>query len=51
MVGGTDEADDQCPVGGVWHFLKLVVRGFLRELQFPPLPSSVHASANRIKLK
>ena len=35
----------------MWHFLKLVVRGFLWVLQFPPLLHRVMVSANEIKLK
>ena len=35
----------------MWHFLKLVARGFLQVLLFPPLLKSVNGSANRIKLK
>ena len=32
------------------NFLTLIARGFLRVLQFPPPPSSVNGSANKIKL-
>ena len=35
----------------VWHFLKLVVRGFLWVLQFPPLLYWLIVSAKRINLK
>ena len=35
----------------IWHFLKLVVRGFLWVLQFPPLLHWLIVSANKIKLK
>ena len=34
----------------VWHFLKLVARGFLRVLRFPPLLHRFNGSAIRIKL-
>ena len=36
---------------GMWQFLKLVVKGFLRVLRFPPLLHRLMVSANRIKLK
>ena len=35
----------------MWHFLKLVARGFLRVLRFPPLLHRFNGSANKIKLK
>ena len=35
----------------MWHFLKLVARGFLRVLRFPPLLHQFNGSANKIKLK
>ena len=35
----------------VWHFLKLVARGFLLVLRFPPLLHRFNDSANKIKLK
>ena len=35
----------------MWHFLKLVARGFLRALRFPPLLHWFNGSANKIKLK
>ena len=35
----------------MWHFLKLVARGFLRVLRFPPLLHRFNDSANKIKLK
>ena len=35
----------------MWHFLKLVVRGFLRVLRFPPLLYRLMISANKITLK
>ena len=35
----------------MWHFLKLVVRGFLQVLQFPPLCHQLINSANKIKVK
>ena len=35
----------------MWHFLKLVVRGFLRVLRFPPLLHRFNGSANKIELK
>ena len=35
----------------MWHFLKLVVRGFLRVLRFPPLLYPLIVSASKIKLK
>ena len=35
----------------MWHFLKLVARGFLRVLRFPPLLHWFNGSANKIKLK
>ena len=35
----------------MWHFLKLIVKGFLRVPQFPPLLHRLVVSANRIKLK
>ena len=35
----------------MWHFLKLVARGFLRVLRFPPLLHRLNGSANKIKLK
>ena len=35
----------------MWHFLKLVARGFLRVLWFPPLLYGFNDSANKIKLK
>ena len=35
----------------MWHFLKLVVRGFLRVLQLSPLLHWLTVSANKIKLK
>ena len=34
----------------MWHFLKLVVRGFLWVLQFPSLLHRLMVSANKIKL-
>ena len=34
----------------MWHFLKLVARGFLRVLRFPPLLHRFNGSANKIKL-
>ena len=34
----------------MWHFLKLVVRDFLRVLWFPPLLYRLMVSANKIKL-
>ena len=33
----------------MWHFLKLVARGFLRVLQFPPLLHRFNGSAKKIK--
>ena len=35
----------------MWHFLKLVVMGFLRVFGFPPLLRRLIFSANKIKLK
>ena len=35
----------------MWHFLKLVVRGFLRVLRFPPLLHPLVVSVDIIKLK
>ena len=35
----------------MWHFLKLVIRGFLRVLRFPPFLRRLMVSANNIKLK
>ena len=35
----------------MWHFLKLVARGFLRVLRFPPFLHRFNGSANKIKLK
>ena len=35
----------------MWHFLKLVVRGFLRVLRFPPLLHRLMVSANKERLK
>ena len=35
----------------MWHFLKLVARGFLRVLRFPPLLHRFNDSANKIKLQ
>ena len=35
----------------MWHFLKLVARGFLWVLRFPPLLHRFNGSANKIKLK
>ena len=35
----------------MWHFLKLVARGFLRVLRFPPFLHRFNGSANEIKLK
>ena len=35
----------------MWHFLKLVARGFLRVLRFPPLLHRFNGSANKIKFK
>ena len=35
----------------MWHFLKLVARGFLWVLRFPPLLHPFNGSANTIKLK
>ena len=35
----------------VWHFVKLIVSGFLQVLQFPPLLHKLMVSANKIKLK
>ena len=35
----------------MWHFLKLIARGFLRVLQFPPLLHRFNGSANEIKFK
>ena len=32
----------------MWHFLKLVARGFLRVLRFPPLLHRFNDSANKI---
>ena len=36
---------------GGWHLLKLVVRGFLRVLRFPPHLHRLLVSANEIKLE
>ena len=33
----------------MWHFLKLVARGFLRVLRFPPLLHQFYGSANKNK--
>ena len=38
-------------VFSMWHFHKLVVRGFLRVLWFPPLLHRLMVSANKIKLQ
>ena len=35
----------------MWHFLKLVARGFLRVLRFPPLLRRFYGSDDKIKLK
>ena len=35
----------------MWHFLKLVARGFLRVFRLPPLLHRFNGSANKIKLK
>ena len=35
----------------MWHFLKLITRGFVRVLRFPPLLHRFNGSANKIKLK
>ena len=35
----------------MWHFLKLVVRGFLRVLRFPPLLHRLMVSAHKVRLK
>ena len=35
----------------MWHFLKLVARGFLRVLRFPPLLHRFNDSTNKTKLK
>ena len=35
----------------VWHFLKLVVRGFLWVLRFPPLLHWLMVSVNKVVLK
>ena len=35
----------------MWHFLKLVARGFPRILRFPLLLHRFNGSANKIKLK
>ena len=35
----------------MWHFLKLIVRGFLLELLFSPFLCGLMVSANKIKLK
>ena len=34
----------------MWHFLKLVVRGFLQVFGFPPLLHQLMVSTNKIKL-
>ena len=35
----------------MWHFLKLFIRGFLRDTPVSSPPSLVNGSANKIKLK
>ena len=35
----------------MWHFLKLIARGFLQVLRCPPLLHRSNGSANKIKLK
>ena len=35
----------------MWHFLKLVVRGFLRALRYFFTPLTIYGSASRMKLK
>ena len=35
----------------MWHFLKPVVRGFLRVLRFPPLLLRLMVSAKKVTLK
>ena len=34
----------------MWHFLTLVVKGFLRVLRFPPLLHRLMVSVNNVKL-
>ena len=36
---------------GLWHFLKLVIRGFLPVLRFPPVFHRFNGTASKIKLK
>ena len=36
---------------GLWHFLKLITRGFLRAVRFPPFLHRLNGSANKIKVK
>ena len=34
----------------MWHFLKLIARGFLRILRFPPLLHQFNGSANKAQI-
>ena len=49
--GGGDNDDDTDVMMVVVMFLKLVARGFLRVLRFPPLLHRFNGSANKIKIK